>query len=302
MATIKPFRTVVATSAKELSFTPPSGRAAIVFFIACLTNSAGWATVKSANATVGFFEIGPDARNHLPLVPSDSNSGGVLDILKGLGLPTEFPVPEGEKFVVSTSVTCDYIIVRYREVEPGDVTPDMPNAKAGKEALRIFYGTNSSDITSSGWSKLNKSLNPSEMHNWPFEEVASPFDSIEIHAIGVLDYEENTYTGGSNVYGRTERVRIWKGTELLFHPQEDGFVCLGDGAEAGSANKSYAGGTNELPYAGAVRKGSLFVLPEPLVVAKGEELAVEVKVAVDTNAKVTKEELRCALFSKVIRG
>jgi len=302
MAVISPLKEVIGTSTNQLTFTPPSGRAAIVHDVGIIASGSGFATIKSANATVGYFEIGEWYRNHLTLAPSNSKHLNTLQALKGIGLPTEFPVPEGEKFVVSTSITANYIIVRYREVDPGDVTPDMPNGKAAKEMLRLFYGTNKSDITSSGWYRLDKSLNPAEMHNWPFEEIANPFDTIELYGIGVLDIQ-HTEAGTSTDHAETQRVRLWKGTEVLFHPNEDGFICIGQGASDSATDTSYASGPNELPYIGDQYAGSIFVFPKPVRFGKGEEMAVEIYVNVEgSGAKMPANTLRTALFCKVIRG
>jgi len=302
MAVISPLKEVIGTSTNQLTFTPPSGRAAVVFDIGVLANGEGFATIKSANATVGYFEIGYRCRNHLILAPSNIDNKNILQILKDIGLPTEFPVPEGEKFVINTSITADYIVVRYREVDPGDITADMPNAKNGKELLRVFYGTNKDDITSTGWYRLDKSLTPAEMHNWPFEEVANPFDSIELYAVGVLDIQ-HTEAGTSTDHAETQRVRLWKGTEILIHPNEDGFICAGTGAPSDSGGTVNGMGPNELPYTTYQSFGSIFAFPEPIRFNKGEEMAVEIYVNVEgSGAKMPANTLRAALFCKVLRG
>jgi len=302
MAVINPLREVTAENTNQLTFTPPSGRAAIVFDIGVVTDNNGFVTIKSANSTVGFFEIGWYAHNHLHLAPGNEFAKSVFQYLKEIGLPTEFPIPEGEKFVLTSTVTTKYMVVRYREVEPSDITPDMPNAKAAKEMLRVFYGTNKEDITSSGWYRLDKSLNPAEMHNWPYEEVASPFDVVELHAIGVLDVQ-HTEAGTTTDHAETKRVRLWKGTEVLIHPNEDGFICVGDRAPEGAAGTSYGLGINELVYATPTTGTKLFTFPEPIRFSKGEEMAIEIYVNVEgSGAKMPANTLRAALFCKVIRG
>ena len=302
MAVIKPFREKYALNASILEFTPPSGRAAIVKGIGCYTSQNGFATIKSANTTVGFFEIGGDERNHLRMPTDNWRTGSILEQMEKMGIPVDIPVPEGEKFVIQCDCTPFFLCVRYQEVDPGDIKPDMPNAKNGKEMARILYGTNSADITSSGWYRLDKSLNPPEMHNWPFEEVANPFDTIEVHAIGILDVQHNEYDSANSAdhFSQTTRTRIWKGTEVLFHPDEDGFYTWGGGAASGSTNTAYGKGNNELPYVGPQQNSRLFVFPEPVVFSKGEEMAVEVYCDVD--GKIPAETLRAALFCKVVRG
>lgn len=302
MGVIEPFREIHNQYTNGISFTPKAGRAAIVHDILCCSDNAGWATVRSANTTVGFFEIGPKVRNHLEMAPSDDQIKSVLQDLAQHNLPCSFPVPEGEVFSISTDVEYSFLIVHFSEVDPGDIKPDMPNAKQATEMLRIFYGTNSADITSSTWQRLDKSLNPSEMHNWPFEEIPCPFDILELHAIGALSYEENTYTGSADVYGSTKALRVWRGTELLFHPNEDGFVTLGGGAVSGSANVHYGDGRNQIPYTGGNEQGNLFYFPEPVIFKRGEEMRVDVQYDIDANAKVTANATRCALFCVVKKG
>lgn len=302
MAVQAPFKEITVENATTLEYTPPAGSAAIITAEFCLTDNIDVMTLKIGNRTVQAFHVGPYFLNQaLPPVLNTTDKS-IMKCLKKIGLPTEYPVAEGEKLVLQTSNTARYLGIHFREVDPADVKPDMPNGKAAKERLIFIHGTNSSDITESGWYRLDKCLNPTEMHSWPFEEVACPFNEIQIFSIASPPYQENSYTGGSDVYATQKRLRVWRGTELLFHPNEDGFITEGGGAEAGSYNYKWNGGYNELPMVPSGDEENIFVFEEPLVFKRGEEMAIEVKLDIDTNAKVPAGRLICSLIGKVVES
>jgi len=302
MAVQKPFQEVTVENTNVLEYTPPAGSAAIITAVFCLTEYLDILVLKVGNRTVNAWNVGPTFLNQaLPPVLNFTDKS-ILNVLKKVGLPTEFPVAEGEKILLQTSNNAKYIGMHLRLVEPGDITEDMANAKAAKERIIFIHGTNSKDITESGWFRLDKCLNPPEMHSWPFQEVACPFDEIQIFSIASPPYQENSYTGGSNVYATQKRVRIWKGTELLLHPREEGFITEGGGATEGEYNYGWGGSYNELPMVPAGEENNIFIFPEPLVFKRGEEMAIEVKLDIDDTAKVPSGRLICSLIGKIIKS
>jgi len=302
MAVQAAFKEITVENTTTLEYTPPAGSAAIIMSVFCLTDYLDIMVLKIGSRTVQAYNVGPSFLNQaLPPVLNITDKS-IMKCLKKIGLPVEYPVMEGEKVVLQTSNTARYLGIHFKEVDPEDVTPDMPNGKAAKERLIFIHGTNANDITESGWHRLNKCLNPTEMHSWPFEEVACPFDEIQIFSIASPPYQENSYTGGSDVYATQKRLRIWRGTELLFHPREEGFITEGGGAEAGSYNYGWGGGDNELPMVPAGEEENIFVFPEPLVFKRGEEMAIEVKLDIDTDAKVPTGRLICSLVGKVVKA
>ena len=299
MAVIYPLREVYAFSAKSLSVSPPAGRAAIIHAVEVVAPSAGWATLKSGLVTVGFFEIGPDVRNHLR--PSVERSGrpSLLDQLRTRGLFKGYPVVEGDTFSVSTDVTFTWARIVYEEVEAADVTGEEQDAKNAKERLTVFYGTNSAAISAATYSVLDKSLMPSEFKAWPFEMDVPPGYAIDVHGLAFLEVEENSYTGSADTYIRTKQLRMKVNRETRWHPNEDGFYVLGDGADAGSANVAYGEGTNVIPYAGNDKTGQFYFLPEPLKLISGDEMILECNFTLDANAELAAERLRAALITMV---
>jgi len=301
MADIYPYRERWAAGAKELSITPPAGRAMIVEDVEVVAPSAGWAVLKSGLVSVGVFEIGPAARNHLQPAWDGGGHYSLLKAAREHGLFAGYPVVEGDAFVVSCDTTADYIRVVYREVEAGDVTGDEPDAKAAKERFTVFYGTNEASIEDSEYHALTKSLMPSEFKGWPFELDVPPGYAITVHGLAFLEVEENSYTGSANTYIRTSRVRMKVNRETIWHPDEDGFLVLGDGAAAGSANVAYGEGKNTLPYVGEKYTTRYFWLTTPRELKAGDELVTEVACTLDANAVLAAERLRMAYITKVVK-
>jgi len=300
MGVIRPLRTILAENTDTLSFTPPAGRAAIVEDISVIATDMNLATVRSAGATIIQWMVGSALLSHIYPAPSTSKQKNVLQFLKEKGINVEIPVPEGEKFVVTLPTSVDYILAKYREVTPDEIKPELPNWKGSKTFLRVFYGTNKNDITSSGWYRLDKSLNAKEMHNFPYEEVSSPFEKTRLLGLAMLEAEYNNYDGTNDHYARTVKTRLWRGTELILTEDENGFLTYGNGASSGAVNIAYGKGKNELPWNGGNGEGNIFMFKEPIELVRGDELGVEVYVEVeDSDAKIPAEKLYFAIFAEV---
>jgi len=301
MAVRAAFKEITVENTTKLEYTPPAGAGAILTAVFCLTDNIDILTLKIGARTVAAFRVGPSFLNQaLPPVLNLTDKS-IMKTLQKIGLPTEFPVMEGEKVVLQTSNTARYIGIHFREVDAEDVKADMPNGREAKERIIFIHGTNKSDITESGWHRLDKCLNPTEMHSWPFEETACPFNEIRIYSIASPPYQENSYTDSNDVYATQKRLRIWRGTELLFHPNEEGFITEGGGAVAGSYNYGWGGSYNELPLVPAGEEENIFVFPEPLIFKRGEEMAIEVKVEIDETAKIPAGRIICSLIGKVVK-
>ena len=149
MAVINALREKYASGVSSFSFTPRAGTAAIISLIAISAAAADFAKITAMNTTIGIFEIGPDVRNHLAYPASWVNGINLMEFLKAKGIETEIPVAEGEVFSIETTNSMDNLVVRYREVDPGDVKPGMANYPGSTEQLKLLYGTNDTDITAS---------------------------------------------------------------------------------------------------------------------------------------------------------
>lgn len=298
MAVINALKEQYASGVNSLSFTPRSGTAAIIKLIAINAAAADFAKVTAMNTTIGIFEVGPAARNHLDYTADNQYGINFMQDLKEKGIETAIPVAEGEVFSIETTNNMTNLIIRYEEVDPGDVKPGMANYPGSAKQLKLLYGTNNADITASGYFRFDKSLNPTEMHNWPFAEVNCPFEKISVIAVGMLNVSQNVYTTVNNI-SSTSKTRFWKGTKQLFTSGTDGFITAGTGAVTGSSNTVFGKGTNEMPYVSTRNAGSMLVLPEALDFVRGDEFAIEQYITVAAASKISAGNLRCCLIGKL---
>ena len=276
MAGINALKEKYSAGANSFSFTPRAGTAAIITLIAMQAAAADFAKITAMNTTIGIYEVGPDARNHLAYRADDQFGINFMEDLETKGIKTAIPVAEGEVFSIETANNWTNLIVRYQEVDPGDVKPGMANYPGSAEQMKLLYGTNAADITASGYFRFDSSLNPTEMHNWPFAEVNCPFEKISVIAVAMLNVQQNVYTSTNNL-ASTTKVRFWKGTKQLFTEGTDGFITAGTSAATGSSNAVFGKGINEMPYVSTRNAGSIFVLPQALNFVRSEEHTSELQ-------------------------
>ncbi len=279
-------------SVATLSLTPPAGKAIMVRDVNVVTTaSTDFATIKVGQTTVGYFQVAPVKRNHLTLTRPGKQNDSLLGFLASKGINTSYPVPEGKTFSVTCANSATLIRIEYEEWDSADIKDNMPNGEGSGPLVFVNYGTNLAQIAASGWSTINGSRNPAEFPDFPFGAGVPSNAMMEVLGMGVVDIHRNTYTGSANNYSKTERLRMWRGREVLFDRDSNGFFTQGAGAAAGSANYSYLGGTNELPYYSENDLGNLFMFPEPLVFNGGEELRVEQKVTIDASSNFAASDL-----------
>ena len=301
MAVVKELKRKVVTSASELTISSIPGYSLLVLWFGCKGDTQGFCTVKNGPVTSGYFSAGPEAVNHIPLNLGNFGKGGILEVMKALGIFDGFPVMKGDNFVLSFDQTMDYIVAEYKILEEGDVKGDEKNAKYATERTLCIYGTNKSEISSSGWYRIDKILNPKEMKEFPFESSVPTGYEYKIHAIGIRDLQENSYTDSANTYADTQKLRIWKNTENLFFEGDEGFICKGAGAAAGSKNFSYDAGVNEIPFVGFKNRNKFYVFDPPLHYDEGDEMIVDVYVRCDDDAVIDAESLLCFILCEQIK-
>ncbi len=292
MARQQPYMVKEVESVSSLTLTPPAGKSILVKDINVVTTQASdFATIKTGQATVGYFQVAPVKRNHLTLTRPGKQNLSILQFLAKRGINTTYPVPEGLTFQVSLANNAALIRVVYEEWDAADIKESMPNGPGAGELVFVNYGTNKNEITASDWSTLDTNRNPAEFPDFPFGATVPSNAVMEILGIGCVDIHRNTYTGAANNYSKTERIRLYKGRECLFDRDFNGFFTQGAGAAAGSANYSYFGGTNEMPYYSQDDLGDLFMFQDPLVFVGGEELRIQQKCTIDANSKFAVSDL-----------
>ena len=279
MPIIFPYREKIVLAADSLTLNPVPGRSFKITSIQVKTSQTeDWATLKSGLSSVGYFSVGDEDHNHLPLFPDISNPESLLHFLETSEFVTAYPVVEGDPFQVRLGNAADLIKIEYEEYDAADMTADMPNGKASPQLLLTLYGTNKTAVTAAGYASIDKLLNPKEFTSFPFESVVPTGRSFKIHALLCLDVSDNDYPGSVDKIHNTKYLKLTKNREVLYDSDMNGFYVAGTGAVAGSINTVVNNGTNQLPYVGNDKAGGFFLLPADLVCDPGDELNIEVSI------------------------
>lgn len=301
MPVVFPYREKIALAQSVLTLPPVPGRSFKITGISVLSSQAeDWATLRSGLSSVGFFSVGDDKHNHLPLFPDISGPESLLHFLETSEFVIGYPVVEGDPFQVKLANAADVIKLEYEEYDAADMMADMPNGKASEQLLLALYGTNSAAVTATGYASIDKCLNPKEFTNFPFESVVPTGRSFKIHCILCLDVSDNDYPGSVDKIHNTKFCRLTKNREVLYNSDMDGFYVSGDGAAAGSINTVINNGINQLPYVGNASAGGFFLLPDDLVCGPGDELNIEVSLDGDFGT-LAAEILRVCLVCTVMK-
>lgn len=276
MAVIYPYRIRSARAVSSYTLPIMPGRAYLVRRIAvmgCAVN--GFATITNGPSTVGFYQVGALAWNHLGQWSAGEGGSNIFDIYRMLGLAGEIPVAEGDALIITLPGEADLVMVEYAEVEPADVVKTAPFGREGKELPLVLYGTNAAAQAASGYQALTASLLPAQLTAFPYGQVAETSRKYTIHGIVAQDIEGNEFAAATDHYWRTTYLRMTLERETIYDVDRNGFPMIGDGAAAGSINAVYGGGLTKIPWAAREAGIELFRLPVPLVVGPGEELVLE---------------------------
>lgn len=275
MAVQRPYREVVARDTNQLVVDDEAGRGKIITRISVVTPNSGFASVQNARTTVGYFAVGPAFRNHLAN-PHDHTAGAnAFDVWRMWGWPAEIPVAEGDTLTIDTDVTASLIKAEYREVDPGDINIANPFGRQSSRLPLILYGSNAAAITAAGYHRINDSLLPVQLTQFPYEQLAEAGRIYDLKGIGALDVEDNE-GGTPNPIWNTGHLRLTLDRETLFDPDAVGFATIGDGATPGTAADFARGeGINQVPFAPTQHGQMLFALDTPLQIDGSRELIVE---------------------------
>jgi hypothetical protein len=276
MAVIYPYRIRSARAVSIYTLPIMPGRAYLVRRIAvmgCAVN--GFATITNGPSTVGFYQVGALAWNHLGQWSAGEGGSNIFDVFRMLGLAGEIPVAEGDALIITLPGEADLVMVEYAEVEPADVVKTAPFGREGKELPLVLYGTNAAAQAASGYQALTASLLPAQLTAFPYGQVAETSRKYTIHGIVAQDIEGNEFAAAADHYWRTTYLRMTLERETIYDVDRNGFPMIGDGAAAGSINAVYGGGLTKIPWAAREAGIELFRLPVPLVVGPGEELVLE---------------------------
>jgi len=283
MAIVEPYMEKVVENSTLLEYIPDPGRAIIVKNLIVEPPDEVTHVIVTAKTrgTLVFWGGNSHQISMLGTVKTEKiGKHTIFDMAREMGLEWQLPVPQGAKFVVETDVAAMYIKIEYEIRDAADVAPDLPN---GPAATTLYYTpvlTNSADITTAGYNRLDLSPLPVEFPAFPAEPCPSN-TRITLYAIIAHDVEHNAWDGTADHFGRTLRYRLTKGRTVLFDEEARGFICKGAGATSGSVNTAIGKGYSQIPVPSTARPVEWFFLPEPIVFEEGEELNIDVEVELD---------------------
>jgi hypothetical protein len=249
-----------AEAAGSLAISPRSGEAFRVrrIFTANHGGTLQHVTVINDTSRVGFFRLIGLGGSHL-LNPREQETSGnlrgtnMLDYMsRQIGFKG-YPVVQGETLTLSLDNSTADIYAVADSYDPGDVqSTEQCGSKAG-DVLYMNYGTNLSNVTATGYNKLDNRRNPAEMVAFPFGVAGSGLvpagKKVHIYLIGGQPMGRFT-SGGNTASNNYIRPRI--GTvpgSTVFDRSDVGVPFLGTTPGASTDYTSVRSGVPSNPWA-----------------------------------------------------
>jgi hypothetical protein len=183
----------------------------------------------------------------------------LLETLFKAGVFEGIPIAEGQELTIDvTGAANNNTRMFYRQVDPGDIKPEMQNHIEGKSYLFFNYGTNSANIALGTYGIVDKSLVPKEFPDFPFGATVPPRHQIEILGFLVGTHRQGVYFGDNIRY-----LKFTKDRKVFFDEDRNGIYVTH--------------GMNTFPFHSEFYERPCRLLPEPLLFGPGDELTVEVK-------------------------
>ena len=245
--------------------------------------SGGFCECFIDRLSVGFWYIGDINANHLEQLSEGDVLPNLFERLQQLKVFNGYPIAEGETFEIRPAVAGTTIIgaIIYETFDAADMKKDMENGSASNDFMFINYGTNTAQITTAAYGRLDKSRNPTEYPAFPFGEVVPP--GYEIDIVGILLKDWGGYV--DNTANQMRYLRLTKDRRVLFTDDRRGIYS-----------------TQGMSYFtwGSIRQTNtdIKLFPAPLMFKAGDELLVDLSVG----GTVTAEDVMIAMIQKVRRG
>ena len=287
---------------KEIDITPNEQEALIVKKIELYNPSLNdYMEINVGKATVGYFPTAINGNELFKFQSTGEANKNYFDVLKEHGLKLTYPVATGEHFILKLGSNVEKVKVIYDVYDGTDIKPDMPNGSKSDTLTFMNVITNSKEISESGYYTLDKSLNPKEMPDFPVDVVPANFQ-IKIHSIGFLPLAVSL-GDGTNTLGTsyTEYLRMFYKRQVLFDPNRAGFNVLGNKTfTTTSTTKTYEYSEliNDLPYVES-ENTKLTFFDNTLRFNEGDELNIQVKTTIDSDATIEPEKILCYVLQTI---
>jgi len=196
----------------------------------------------------------------------------LMQLLGDRGHFSGYPIPEGQKLVLSPSNTAQYlgnVLIEYERYEAGDIKSDMENGSEAREYLFLNYGDVGSAITTKGDYLLNTVNSPTEFPDFPIGKDVPA--KTEIDLIGICASEAYDYDT-ANDYTLTNYIKLVRDRTTLFDEDRKGLLFLGHDAKESIVGSFYGEGFSVVGNYSTVDTKLPWFAPGPITFMAGEEL------------------------------
>ena len=267
----------------NLSLTPMVGEAYRIKGIYIVNPSSNYITLTTAKTTVGYFRVGGTQGNHLFAFTADKPYPNLLKQLMDLHVWHDYPVAEGETFIISGAAGSDSIqMVEYDVYDATDVKNTDINGSASTEYDYIAYGTPSA-VKTDTTAQYDTASTPEEFPRFPFKVAVG--GSTHITTYGVLISPVAYQDSGSTGIQLTQRLKFVKDRTILFDEDKEGLPLYATNTSPTAGSYDYSGITS-VGSASDKNPSPVVLFETPLEFLPGEELDVYITTETVTGSAV----------------
>lgn len=257
----------------QYSITPNFGEGIVIKEIEVPAAVSDYLMIYIGKTLVGFYSVGANPiGNNLFAVAESVSESNLYSYLVKSGVFRPYRVAEGETITFKTKNGTPFeLFVVYETYEAGDIRPDEPNGSKSEEYDFVNYVTVSAvDLESI----VDATLSPTEFPSFPAGADVPAGREILIHGIvGIPVYAADAASNPTNVT-RTKAIKFTYNRKVLFDEAKVGIPFLGVGSA--SATKYYGAYLTPISPCSDKDRREVFLFPEPLVFAEGEELEMKI--------------------------
>lgn len=247
-----------------------------------------FAQVLVGKTTVGYHPVSIENIELFKSPTRDVATRNILDYFNGKGINLTYPVASGENFLLKFGSTVERVKVVYDVFDAGDIDPTSPNGSKSDILTFINTITHSGDITASEFVRLDKSLAPAELPDFPVATVPAGMQ-VQLHSIMAVPLATSVGDGTASLgTSYTKYLRLFYRRQVLFDPSRNGFVVLGNSAYSETSTTQtydYTEIHNDLPIP-LTPAVEARVFDPPLTFNAGEEVNFEAYAVVNSNAPI----------------
>lgn len=296
------------------------GEAFLVKGIYIYNPATNYATITIAKTTVGYFRVGGTLGNHLALpigqieYQNDFATAADAYRIEKYGLTTNllgfiikqgwmdgYRVAEGEKLTITGVKQAGAIqIVVYEVWDPADISKTDPNGSEAKEYLYINYGRTAAAVNTTGDTEYTVSQSPVELIAFPFGADVPAKTTIQVLGIAASDFAPNENDGTN--YTLTNYLKLVRERITLFDEDKNGILMESLASTVNGTTDLVGAGQSLIGNCSDVDRRPPFILPTPLTLGAGEELAVYLTTTqTGTGQNIAVDESEVAFIQKVTK-